>query len=52
MEIYVYFFILIIFVYVFYQIIDILLDLYFINIDENKNECKLIKNKLKIIIKF
>lgn len=25
----------------------VLLDLYFTNTDENKNECKLIKNKLK-----
>lgn len=30
-----------------YQTTDILLDLYFTNTDENKNECKLIKNKLK-----
>lgn len=34
-------------VHALYQTTDILLDLYFTNTDENKNECKLIKNKLK-----
>lgn len=29
----------------------VLLDLYFTNTDENKNECKLIKNKLKTTTK-
>lgn len=47
MEIYVYFLISIISVHALYQTTDILLDLYFTNTDENKNECKLIKNKLK-----
>lgn len=49
MEIYVYFLISVISVHALYQTTDIhvLLDLYFTNTDENKNECKLIKNKLK-----
>lgn len=47
MEIYVYFLISIISVHALYQTTDILLDLYVTNTDENKNECKLIKNKLK-----
>lgn len=47
MEIYVYFLISLISVHALYQTTDILLDLYFTNTDENKNECKLIKNKLK-----
>lgn len=47
MEIYVYFLISIISVHALYQTTDILLDLYFTNTEENKNECKLIKNKLK-----
>lgn len=47
MEIYVYFLISIISVHALYQTTDISLDLYFTNTDENKNECKLIKNKLK-----
>lgn len=47
MEIYVYFLISTISVHALYQTTDIFLDLYFTNTDENKNECKLIKNKLK-----
>lgn len=47
MEIYVYFLISVISVHALYQTTDISLDLYFTNTDENKNECKLIKNKLK-----
>lgn len=47
MEIYVYFLISIISVHALYQTTYILLDLYYTNTDENKNECKLIKNKLK-----
>lgn len=47
MEIYVYFLISVISVHALYQTTYILLDLYYTNTDENKNECKLIKNKLK-----
>lgn len=48
MEIYVHFLISIIFcACIFYQTTDILLDLYYTHTNENKNECKLIKNKLK-----
>lgn len=51
MEIYVYFLISTISVHALYQTTDIFLDLYFTNTDENKNECKLIKNKLKTTTK-
>lgn len=51
MEIYVYFLISIISVHALYRTTYILLNLYFTNTDENKNECKLIKNILKTTTK-